>query len=131
MTARIICRTLAQIRLEIPRWRTKWRPRNTKIGCISAITELCVKIPDISCSSLTQIWLQIPRWRTKWRPCKAMDGSQAFIFHFKCYSILHFAVCPLLRWSFLLLIFSEWKDRDPLPEPPCLPHYLWCISLQV
>ena len=27
-----------------------------------------------------------------------------FIFHFKCYSILHFAVCQLLRWAFL---FSE------------------------
>ena len=34
--------------------------------------------------------------------CKAMAVSQAFIFHFKCYSILHFAVCQLLCWAFLL-----------------------------
>ena len=43
--------------------------------------------------SLTKIRLQILRWRTKWRPCKAMAVSQAFIFRFKCYSILYFAVC--------------------------------------
>ena len=41
------------------------------------------------CRSLTEIRLQIQRWRTKWRPCKGMPVSQAFIFHFKCYSILH------------------------------------------
>ena len=35
--------------------------------------------------------------------CKAMAVSQAFIFHFKCYSILHFAVCQLLCWAFLFL----------------------------
>ena len=33
--------------------------------------------------------------------CKAMAVSQAFMFHFKCYSILHFAVCQLLCWAFL------------------------------
>ena len=27
-----------------------------------------------------------------------------FIFHFKCYSIFHFAVCQLLCWAFLLLV---------------------------
>ena len=27
--------------------------------------------------------------------CKALAVSQAFIFHFKCYSILHFSVCQL------------------------------------
>ena len=57
--------------------------------------------PDITCKSLTQIRLQIPRWRTKWRPFKGMALSQAFIFHFKSYSLLHFAVCPLLCWAFL------------------------------
>ena len=31
-----------------------------------------------------------------------MAVSQAFIFHFKYYSILHFAVCQLLCWAFLL-----------------------------
>ena len=30
-----------------------------------------------------------------------MAVSQAFIFHFKCYSILHFAVSRLLRWAIL------------------------------
>ena len=38
----------------------------------------------------------------KWRPCKGMAVSQAFIFHFKWYSLLHFAVCQLLCWAFLL-----------------------------
>ena len=33
--------------------------------------------------------------------CKAMAVSQAFIFQFKCYSILHFAVCQLLCWAYL------------------------------
>ena len=60
--------------------------------------------PDIRYRSLTQIGLQIRRWQIKGRPCKAMTVSQAFIFHFKCYSILHFAVCQLLCWAFLLLI---------------------------
>ena len=38
-----------------------------------------------------------------------MAVSQAFIFHFKCYSILHFAVCQLLCWAFLLplLLYYE------------------------
>ena len=47
---------------------------------------------DISYRNLTQIGMQIPRCRIKWRPCKAMTVSQVFIFHFKCYSVLHFAV---------------------------------------
>ena len=58
--------------------------------------------PDISCRSLTQIQLQITRWLTKCRPCKAIAISQAFIFNFKCYRILYFAVCQLLRWPLLL-----------------------------
>ena len=33
-----------------------------------------------------------------------MAVSQAFIFHFKFYSILHFAVCQLLCWAFLFRI---------------------------
>ena len=56
----------------------------------------------IICRSLIQIGLQIPRWRTKWRPCKGMAVSQAFIINFKCYSLLHFAVCQLICWAFLL-----------------------------
>ena len=28
-----------------------------------------------------------------------------FIFHFKCYNILHFAECQLLCWTFLLFLF--------------------------
>ena len=58
--------------------------------------------PDISCRSLIQIGLQIPRGRTKCRQCKDMAVSQAFIFHCKCYSILHFAVQQLLGWAFLI-----------------------------
>ena len=34
--------------------------------------------------------------------CKVMAVSQEFIFYFKCYSILHFAVGQLLCWAFLL-----------------------------
>ena len=41
--------------------------------------------------------------------CKAMAVSQALIFHFKCYSILHFAVCQLLCWAFLLSTKLSWK----------------------
>ena len=64
----------------------------------------CAKMaPNISCRSLTEIGLQIPRWRTKWRPCKAMAASQAFIFHFKFYSILNFVVGQHLRWPFLFI----------------------------
>ena len=58
--------------------------------------------PDISCISLIKIGLQIPRWLTKWRPCKGMAVSQAFMFHVKWYSLLHFAVCQLLCCAFLL-----------------------------
>ena len=56
------------------------------------------------------VWLVGTTW---WQGCgelllhdncfsKAMAVSQAFIFHFKCYSILHFAVCQFLCWAFLL-----------------------------
>ena len=62
--------------------------------------------PDISYRSLIQIGLQIPRWRTKFRPCKCKAVSQAFIVHFKWYSLLHFAVCQLLCWAFLLWSIS-------------------------
>ena len=116
MTTHISCRRLTKIGLQIPRWRTKWRPWNTTIGYNSVIysyrdfvlfTEFCVMTSDISCGSLTQIELQIPRWRTKWRPWKGMAIPQAFIFHCKCYSILHFAVCQLLGWAFLLKLISH------------------------
>ena len=36
-----------------------------------------------------------------------MAVSQAFIFHFKCYSILHFAVCQLL--CFLVAQAFRWQ----------------------
>ena len=47
----------------------------------------------------------------------AMKGygsiSVAFIFHFKCYSILHFAVCQLLCSAFLLLgEFGDFASVD-------------------
>ena len=60
--------------------------------------------PDISCRSLIQIAIQITRWRTKWRPCKCVAVSQAFLFHFKWYSLLHFAACQLLCVAFLIYI---------------------------
>ena len=63
--------------------------------------------PDISCRIIIQIGLQIPRWRTKWRPCKGMAVSQAFIFHFKWFSLLYFAVCQFLCWAFLLIIDTD------------------------
>ena len=37
ITPDIICKSLTQIWLQIPRWRTKWRPWNTIIDCNSAI----------------------------------------------------------------------------------------------
>ena len=46
MTAHMSCRCLAQIWLQIPRWRTKWRPWNTIIGYnsqTSFFTKLCVQ----------------------------------------------------------------------------------------
>ena len=70
--------------------------------------------PDISCRRLTHMQLQIPRWRTKWRQCKGMSVSQAFIFHFKWYSLLHFAVCQLLCWAFLLAKILERVDHKQM-----------------
>ena len=123
ITAHISWGSLTQIWLQISRWRTKWRLWNTIMGYNSDIinietaffTELCVMTPHISCRSLIQIGLQIPRWRIKWRPYKGMAVSQAFIFHFKWYNLLHFAVCQLLCWAFLLLFLLS-KARGPLVQ---------------
>ena len=65
----------------------------------------------------------IMRWRTKWWPCKGMAVSQAFIFHFKWYSLLHFAVCQLPCWAFLFcltisLILTSYIYSVTLPELP-------------
>ena len=53
--------------------------------------------------------------------CKAMTVSQAFIFHFKCYIILHFAVCQLLCWAFLSIIMwtnkEVWNRRKSCTQP--------------
>ena len=74
--------------------RTKLRPWNTIINYNSAIyyyginidsslfTELYVMPAHIICRSLTQIR-----------------------FHFKCYSKMNFALCQLLRWSFLFIYY--------------------------
>ena len=43
--------------------------------------------------------------------CKAIAVSQAFIFHFKWYSILHFAVSQLLCWAFLSIVIAKLWDR--------------------
>ena len=112
MAAHISCRSLTKIWLQISRWRTKWRPWNAIIGYNSAIyyyryfvffTDLCVMTPDINYIRLIQIGLPIPRWRTKWRPCNGMTVSSVYI-SFKCYSLLHFAVCQLLCWALLVII---------------------------
>ena len=42
-----------------------------------------------------------PKMADKMTACKAMAVSQVFIFHFNCYSLLHFAVYQLLCWAFL------------------------------
>ena len=73
---------------------------------------------------LNDVWLVGTTWCQGCREpllrdncfCKAMAVSQAFIFHFKCYSILHFAVYQLLCWAFLLntalnnLVHRQWKE---------------------
>ena len=41
--------------------------------------------------------------------CKGIAVSQAFIFHFKWYSLLHFAVCQLLCWAFLSLSVTVYE----------------------
>ena len=38
-----------------------------------------------------------------------MAVSQAFIFHFEWYSLLHFAVCQLLCWDLLLIVLISCK----------------------
>ena len=48
------------------------------------------------------IQLEIPRWRTKWRPLNTIIGLAIINIETWFYSILHFAVCQLLRWHFLL-----------------------------
>ena len=46
--------------------------------------------------------------------CKAMAVSQAFIFNFKCYSILHFTVWQLLCWAFLFMCLHGDKTTSGL-----------------
>ena len=70
--------------------------------------------PDISYRSSIQIGLQISRWRTELGPCKGMAVSQAFIFHFKCYSILNFAVCQLLCWASRILLTPFAVEIPPI-----------------
>ena len=70
--------------------------------------------------SLNGVWLVDATWWQGCRElllqdscfCKAVAVSQAFIFHFKCYSILHFAVCQLLRWAFLYIARTSFCLRD-------------------
>ena len=86
----------------------------------------------------------MPRWRTKWRPCKGTAISQAFIFHIKYYSILHFAVCQLLGWALLfpfmtiqhkifnamilVLCFCWWHGRGPSLNHVNAYFLFCCIS---
>ena len=63
---------------------------------------------------LNDVWLVGATWWQGCRElllqvncfCKAMAVSQAFIFHFKWYSILYFAVCQLLCWAFLFYLIT-------------------------
>ena len=52
----------------------------------------------------------------KWRPCKGVAVSQAFIFYFKWYSLLHFAVCQLLCWAFLFYIYISEQKSEICPR---------------
>ena len=75
---------------------------------------------------LNDVWLV---GTIRWKGCgelllqdncfyKVIAVSQAFIFHFMCYSILHFVVCQLLCWAFLLFI---------VPWTLCLYH-VYCMK---
>ena len=81
--------------------------------------------PDISCRCVIQIGLQIPRWLTKWRPCKGMAVSQAFMFHVKWYSLLHFAVCQLLCWLSCCMLLEAENMRTKISVQG-LYHVLRC-----
>ena len=49
--------------------------------------------------------------------CKGMAVSQAFIIHFKWYSLLHFVICKLLGWAFLFSsVFSREEQVSILSE---------------
>ena len=50
ITPDIICKSLTQIGLQIPRWQTKWRPRNAIICCI---LEYCISQHDSFCADLS------------------------------------------------------------------------------
>ena len=78
---------------------------------------------NISCRSLIKIELQIPRWRTKRPPCKGMAVSQAFMFHVKWYSLLHFALCQHLCWDFL---FTYWLLVMLFPFQSIVPYATKC-----
>ena len=56
-------------------------------------------------------WWQGYRELLLWDNCfyKAMAVSQAFIFHFKWYNILHFAVYQLLCWAFLFCYLISFR----------------------
>ena len=51
--------------------------------------------------------------------CKAMAVSQAFIFHFMCYSLLHFVVYHLLCWAFLYFTLCTLFDLEPVKWLQC------------
>ena len=71
-----------------------------------------------------------------------------FIFHFKCYSILHFTVCQLLCWAFLFYVVKEdyisfryttiylhyatywWLDVYNISVPIGNHHYLFLYEIE-
>ena len=84
---------------------------------------------------LNDVWLIDAKW---WQGCrelllrdncfyKAMALSHAFIFHFKCNSILYLAVCQLLCSAFLL--YLSWLSDCPSGLSDCPSLVRLIVSL--
>ena len=56
-----------------------------------------------------------------------MAVSQAFIFHFKCYSILYFAVCQLLCWAFLSSFLATTDNQFGFKKGLSCSHAIYSI----
>ena len=104
MTPDITCKSFTQIRLQISRGRTVWRPWNTTIGYYSAIYLYRYFVFHWIVRNDTghQLWkfdtsrITNSKIADKMAAVQGMAVSQAFIFHFKCYNVLHFAVFLLV-----------------------------------
>ena len=72
ITPDIISKSLTQIRLQIPRWRTKWRPWNTIICCNSAIYQYSEFVFSLNCA-YWQRTSAVQGWQIYY---KFQDGEQ-------------------------------------------------------